>query len=240
MSDGGPKSGREGFVITRERLRDGAHLAAIRARATPDFPVRSDAELDASLDATLRDHDPASDAWVFGYGSLMWNPAFLFEERLLGTVRGYHRRFCLTLTRGRGSPECPGLMLALDRGGVCRGIAFRVAAASVREELLLVWRREMLSGAYLARWVTVATEAGPIRAVTFVANQAHRRYCGQLAEDAIAGHILRAAGELGTCRDYFDRTIGMLRTLEIEDRAMERIGRAMTARDPVANGPPAA
>jgi cation transport protein ChaC len=137
----------ESFAITRERLQSGAHLRAIRARAGPDFVLRSDQELEASLDATLTGSVPGEDVWVFGYGSLMWNPAFLYTERRLGLVRGYHRRFCLWQTRGRGTPECRGLTLALDRGGVCRGMAFRIAASVAREELLLVWRREMLSGA---------------------------------------------------------------------------------------------
>lgn len=230
MTDAGPKTGREGFVITRARLASGAHLAAIRARATPDFPVRSDAELDASLDAALAGHPPGEDVWVFGYGSLMWNPAFDFAERRIGTVRGYHRRFCLWLSRGRGSPECPGLMLALDRGGVCRGMAFRVPAAEARGELLLVWRREMLSGTYLARWVQVRTPEGSVRAVTFVVNQAHARYAGKLTEVATAERIRHAAGELGSCRDYFDRTVDALHAFGIDDVALRRIGHAI-ARD---------
>ena len=226
--DAGPKSGKEGFVITRERLLSGDHLAAMRARATPDAPIRSDAELDASLDETLGCRAPGTDVWVFGYGSLMWNPAFRFAERRLGTVRGWHRRFCLWLQRGRGSPDCPGLMLALDRGGVCRGIAFRIEAEAVRDELLLVWRREMLSGAYLARWVDVATDEGPVRAVTFVANQAHARYSGKLSEAATAERICAAAGELGSCLDYFERTVRALRTLQVDDRALRRIEDAIS------------
>ena len=223
-----------GFVITRERLASGAHLAAIRARATPDFPIRSDSELEASLDEALAGHPPGEDVWVFGYGSLMWNPAFLHEEHRLGSVRGWHRRFCLKLTRGRGSPDCPGLMLALDRGGMCRGMAFRIAAAQAREELLLVWRREMLSGAYLARWVNVATEAGPVRAVTFVVNGRHARYTGAMSEDATAERIRLAGGELGTCRDYFDRTVDALEAFGIMDAALERIRRVIgTAPTPV-------
>jgi cation transport protein ChaC len=223
VSESEPRTGREGFVITRERLRDGSHLAAIRARATPDFPIRSDEEIEASLSGTLERHDPAEDIWVFGYGSLMWNPAFHFTERRLGTIRGWHRRFCLWLSRGRGSPEQPGLMLALDRGGTCRGVAFRVPAAQVRQELLLVWRREMLSGAYLARWVTLMTEDGPIPAVTFVVNQAHKRYSGKLTATETADRILTASGELGSCLDYFERTIRILRTLQVNDAALERI-----------------
>lgn len=234
MTDAGPVTGREGFVITRERLRDGRHLEAIRARATPDFRVRSDAELEASLDAALAGHPVGQDAWVFGYGSLMWNPAFLYEEQRLGTIGGFHRRFCLWLSRGRGSPDCPGLMLALDRGGTCRGMAFRIAGAQVRDELLLVWRREMLSGAYLARWVDVKTREGPVRAVTFVANQTHQRYSGQLPEAATAERIRLASGELGSCRDYFDRTVDALGAFGIRDAALERVARAIAICEPAA------
>ena len=152
MSDGGVRTGKEGFVITRERLLSGAHLAAIRKRATPDFPVRTDEELDASLDAALAGHPAGEDVWVFGYGSLMWNPAFHHAESRLGSVRGWHRRFCLDLTRGRGSPDCPGLMLALDRGGTCRGMAFRVAAAEAAGTL-----------AYLRERVTAFPDLSAVR-----------------------------------------------------------------------------
>lgn len=236
QAEAGPRTGKEGFVITRERLLSGEHLAALRARATPDAPIRSDEELETSLDETLAGVAPGSDVWVFGYGSLMWNPAFRFAERRLGIVRGWHRRFCLWLQRGRGSPDCPGLMLALDRGGVCRGIAFRIEAAFVREELLLVWRREMLSGAYLARWVDVASDEGSVRAVTFVANQAHARYSGKLTEAATAERICAAAGELGSCLDYFERTVRILRTLQVDDRALRRIEVAI-ARTPRETSP---
>jgi cation transport protein ChaC len=218
------------LVITRETLRNGSMLASIRARATPDFPIRSDAELDASLDATLAEHAEGRDAWLFAYGSLMWNPAFDFAQQTSGLVRGYHRRFCLSLTRGRGSPEHPGLMLALDRGGVCRGMAFRIAAAEVRSELLLVWRREMLSGAYLPRWVTVQSPDGPVRAVTFVVNQAHPRYAGRLSLLTTIERITSAAGELGSCLDYFERTVAALHGLGFRDAALERIETAIRAR----------
>jgi cation transport protein ChaC len=114
-------------------------------------------------------------------------------------------------------------MLALDRGGACKGVAFRIAGAAVRDELLLVWRREMLSGAYLAKWVNVATDGGPIQAVTFVVNQAHKRYSGKLSQAATADRIMAASGELGSCLDYFERTVRILRTLHVEDAALERI-----------------
>ncbi|HKC51397.1 MAG TPA: gamma-glutamylcyclotransferase, partial [Myxococcota bacterium] len=127
----------------------------------------------ASLDATLERVAAGQDVWVFGYGSLMWNPAFHHVERLPARLAGWHRSFCLLNTFGRGSPESPGLTLALEPGGSCLGVALRIAASEVRGELTVLWNREMLSGSYLPRWVRLGGSAGPIAAVTFVANRAH-------------------------------------------------------------------
>lgn len=216
-----------GAAITREALLDGSFLRRLRARATPDNPIRSDVELAACLAGTLEGWTPGADAWVFGYGSLMWNPAFLHEETRFGTVRGHHRRFCLWQSRGRGAPDNRGLTLALDRGGLCRGLAFRIAADRVREELALIWRREMLSGAYRARWFEVATGSGPIRAITFVVNRDHPRYAGRLGDAEAAARIASASGELGTCVEYYDRTVAALAAFGIRDAGLERVGQAL-------------
>jgi cation transport protein ChaC len=210
-------------VITREALADGSLLARVRANLLPGMVVRSDAEIEASLDAMLAAHDPAADVWVFGYGSLMWNPAFAYAERQTGVIRGYHRRFCLWLEMGRGSPGNPGLMLGLDRGGVCRGVAFRIPAAQARAELLLIWRREMFGTAYLARWVRVRMVGATVPAITFVVNRAHPRYAGKLTDAEAARHIATAAGSLGSCASYLDNTIASLKALGIRDAGMQRI-----------------
>ncbi len=148
------------FVITRQGLLDGSMLARARAAAPPGTRYLSDAEIEASLDAMLTGLAPGEDAWLFGYGSLMWNPAIDFAEQRVATIHGLHRSYCLWLHSGRGSPEHPGLMLALDRGGSCRGLAFRIPAREARTELLLAWRREMFGGAYEARWVPARTDDG--------------------------------------------------------------------------------
>jgi glutathione-specific gamma-glutamylcyclotransferase len=219
-----PEAGREGFRITREALRDGSLLARMRALSLPDLQIRSDAEIEASLDATLAEHPPGTDAVVFGYGSLMWNPAFGFGERRLGTLHGWHRCFCLRMPFGRGTPERPGLMMALDRGGSCHGVAFRIPALHVRDELLLVWRREMSGTAYRARWVTVRTADGrPVRAVTFVINRSHPRYAGTLDESEVAKILATAAGPLGSCAAYLQQTIHALHALGVTDRSLERL-----------------
>jgi glutathione-specific gamma-glutamylcyclotransferase len=213
------------FTITRQSLLDGSLLARARANAPPDSRYLNDAEIEASLDATLAALPPGEDAWLFGYGSLMWNPAIEYAEQRVATIHGFHRSYCLWLVTGRGSPEHPGLMLALDRGGSCRGLAFRIPASSARSELLLAWRREMFGGSYKARWVTARTAAGPVRAIAYVVNHAHPRYAGKLPEDEIARRIATAAGALGTCEAYLSETLGALNALGVRDPGLERIQR---------------
>ena len=213
----------EPVVITRDGLADGSLLANIRNRVLPGMVVRSDEEIVASLEQTLASHDPAADLWVFGYGSLMWNPAFDYAERQTGIVRGWHRRFCLWMEMGRGSPDNPGLMLALDRGGTCRGVAFRIPPAEVRSELLIIWRREMFGTAYLARWVNVRTTCAPVPAITFVVNRDHSRYAGRLSDAEAARRIASASGPLGSCAAYLQNTLDHLASLGIRDRGLELI-----------------
>ncbi len=215
----------EHVSITRAGLLDGSMLAAARLAMPPDTVLATDAEIEADLDAALARHAPGEDVWLFGYGSLMWNPAIEFAERRAGVVRGWHRRFCLWLHIGRGSPDNPGLMLALDRGGSCAGVLFRIPAADARAELLLAWRRELFTSAYLSRWVTAMTDAGPVRAVTFVANRAHPRYAGRLDEALVARHLASATGSLGSCAAYLAETLGALQSVGLRDRALERLQR---------------
>lgn len=211
-----------GYRITRERLSDGSHLAQLRANAPPGYNFRSDEEIDACLRRTLAQR-PKGDVWVFGYGSLMWNPAFNFVEQKVAVVHGWHRRFCLWMRGGRGAPDNPGLMLALDRGGCCRGLAFRVDEKEVEHELLLLWRREMLSGSYDARWLTAQTSDGPLTAVTFCANRRHSRYAGALPLEKVAHHIAVARGPLGSCAEYLHETVDHLRALGFRDESLDRI-----------------
>ncbi len=163
------------------------------------------------------------DVWIFGYGSLMWNPAFHFAERRPGMIRGWHRSFCLWTPMGRGTPDNPGLVLGLDRGGSCSGIAYRVAARDRDTELTLLWQREMVADGYNARWVTVRGEAGDVRAITWVINPEGDRYAGKLPMEALAKTLATASGRLGSNRDYLENTVEHLDELGIGERPLHAI-----------------
>ena len=158
------------------------------------------------------------DLWVFGYGSLMWDPAFHFTEIRRSTLAGHRRRFTFRLTIGRGSPEYPGLMLSLETGeGACEGLAFRIDATHADAESTILWRREMIRGAYLPALLPVQTPQGPVTALVFAANAAHPEHVGErsLAETAMC--IARGARVLGTNRDYLEQLAAQLQTLAIDD-----------------------
>ena len=209
---------REDFTL--ERVRRIADEAAARGA----FPLMSEEARKASLRAVRAAVPEGEDVWVFAYGSLMWNPAIHVAESEKAHVRGYHRTFCLTMSVGRGSPETPGLMLSIDRGGSCTGIAHRIAADQVESELSILWYREMLSGAYEPRWVNAEIETvGRKRALAFVINRSHPRYEGVLAEDEVARRVATAKGMIGSNRDYLYRTIACLSELGVADGPMFRL-----------------
>ncbi len=215
--------------ITRETLLNGTLRARLLENTAqhPDMRYRTDSEMAALLEDTLAQHDAAQDLWVFGYGSLIWNPAFHYVEKRPALLQGWHRRFCLKLFIGRGSPETPGVMLGLDQGGACHGVAFRIAAAKVREELGILWQREMYGGAYHARLLQLETAEGPISAVTFVINRDHPRYIRELSLEQTVALISTGCGDLGTCREYLENTVTHLRELGLNDDGLARIAAAL-------------
>jgi cation transport protein ChaC len=216
--------------ITRETLMDGSLRARQLQLAAehPDTRWRTEAEMAALMNGILAEHRAGEDLHVFGYGSLIWNPAFDYAERKTALLRGWHRRFCLKMIMGRGTREMPGLMLALDHGGACKGVAFRIAGEKVRQELSILWQREMFGGAYHARWVTVTAAGGEkIRAVTFVINRQHPRYLPELSVEQTAALIATGSGDLGTCREYLENTIAHLAQLGLKDAGLQRIAKAL-------------
>lgn len=211
--------------ITREALLDGTlkQQHDLYAHAHPDMKFRSQSEMNVLLEQTLAQHPAGEDLWVFGYGSLIWNPAFEYIDKCDALVHGWHRSFCLKLFMGRGTPEKPGLMLALEPGGACRGMAFRIAAGRVKQELGLLWQREMFGGSYNARWVKLRLKEQTVTGVTFVINPSHPRYIKGLSAEQTARMILQARGELGSNLEYFEKTVACLNQLGVQDSTLAQI-----------------
>ena len=208
-------------------------IRAAHAQPVPDDPagltVMTDEALRPGLEAIVAGREGAA-LWVFAYGSLMWRPEFPVAERRLGTVRGFHRRFCLLQRRFRGTPEAPGFVLALDRGGLCRGVAFRLPDAEIRGALMPLWRREMRGRGYVARWLPVETDEGSVSALTFLANRASDRYAGRLSDPEIAGMIAAACGHTGPSAEYLYRTVEACEALGIRDRHLWSLQALVAAR----------
>lgn len=205
--------------LTRTDLESGL-LQQMVLESKLGLSVLTEVQLQASIRATLLQYEPNTDVWLFAYGSLIWNPIFKFVERRIGSVYGFHRRFCLWTPLGRGTPDNPGLVLGLDRGGSCRGIAFRIAAADVLPELLLVWRREMVIGSYIPRCVRVFNGTQNLKAITFVVNRYHPSYAGNVSLETTVDSIATARGQLGSCADYLIQTVNGLIMLGIKDKQL--------------------
>ncbi len=166
------------------------------------------------------------DIWVFGYGSLMWNPGFPHVEVRPARLRGYHRAFCLYSEHYRGTPERRGLVLGLDRGGSCVGRAFRVAAKDADAAMDYLIKREMFGhdvDVYLLKWLRLSLGTDEVRAACFVVNRAHDHYAGKLSLERIAEIVAGASGKSGSNRDYLANTIAHLDELGIADGPLHRI-----------------
>lgn len=184
----------------------------------------SDQQLEDSRRAVLGAVAPEQDLWIFGYGSLMWDPGFHFAEVRLAELQCYQRRFTYRTTMGRGCPEQPGLMLSLEHGsGSCAGLAFRIAADHVEVESAIVWRREMIRGGYRPTLLPVSTPQGDINALAFAPNRAHPDYVGELPMHETAAMIACGFGVLGTNRQYLVNLVAQIEHLDIEDPYMKQL-----------------
>jgi len=170
--------------------------------------------------------------WVFGYGSLVWNPGFDAAERVIARLPGYRRSFCMRSIHHRGTPEAPGLVLALDAvaGGSCEGVALRAEAARADEVLACLRARELISSAYLERRVEVALADGRrVEALTYVVDPEHEQYCGGLDLEEQAQIIARAQGGRGPNTEYLFNTTTHLRELGLHDGELDWLVRRVRA-----------
>ncbi len=195
--------------------------------ASLPFRLWTPEERQASLDQALQHWQSGQDVWVYGYGSLIWRPDFDFMERRLATLRGHHRALCLWSRVNRGTPECPGLVFGLDRGGSCRGVVYRLAGDQVPAYFPALWEREMSTGAYLPRWINCATDAGPVRALVFIMNRDNPAYIRALPDAELLAIVRRAAGRYGPCTDYVVQTAQALRAAGIHDARLDAIARRL-------------
>ena len=166
------------------------------------------------------------DLWIFAYGSLMWRPGFVAEEVVHARLVGWRRSFCIYSRFHRGSARRPGLVLGLDRGGVCEGLAFRISAANARETLRYLREREQVASVYREALVPVTLMSGErpeVMALTFLVERAHPSYAGQLGLAKQAHFIRGGAGRSGNNIDYLASTLAHLNQLGIRERELERL-----------------
>jgi glutathione-specific gamma-glutamylcyclotransferase len=201
---------------TLNRLEDYAPPAAA---AKPLKPT----ELLASLRQALGPWQRGSPFWIFAYGSLMWNPKFTWDARHVATIRGYHRSFRLWSRINRGTPENPGLVLTLERGGSCRGLIYRIAPDLVQEQMQLIWKREMMYGSYNPKWLNCVVGDEAIRALCFTVNRASSGYTGVIPEEVMVEAISCAAGKFGPACEYLFKTTETLHEHGIRDTRVEHL-----------------
>lgn len=170
-----------------------------------------------------------SPLWVFGYGSLIWDPGFPVAEQRIGRLEGWHRSFCMRSIHHRGTVEDPGLVLALDQAAKasCAGVAFRVTDGAEAATLQALRDRELVSSAYLERVLPVETDRGPVSALCYVIDPDHVQYCGGLPLAEQARIIARAVGGRGPNRDYLWATVAHLQDLGIADPYLDWLDRAV-------------
>lgn len=209
--------------ISRDTLERGEVMDAARARDGANNTILSDEALLASRRAIIPDDYTGEDIWVFGYGSLIWNPTVQFSEQRDALVHGFHRRFCMWTRIGRGSPECPGLVLALDHGGSTKGVVFRIPADSAPKEIDILWRREMMADSYRPVWLTAKTDKGTVKALSFAIRRNRPVFAPRMDDAKIAEIIYQAKGFVGPCKEYLLNTQKALLAAGIYDKQMARL-----------------
>ncbi len=162
--------------------------------------------------------------WIFGYASLMWRPGFPYVEAHPALLRGYHRALCVWSTVYRGTPESPGLVMGLDRGGSCKGRAFRLAAADVPEVMAYLHEREMSTNVYAPKFLDVRLDDGrTVAAYNFIVRRDHEQYTGKLGIREAAEIVERAVGPSGSSLEYLGNTLEHLDEMGIVEGPLHDI-----------------
>jgi glutathione-specific gamma-glutamylcyclotransferase len=185
----------------------------------------------------LFDRDSPEDLWVFGYGSLMWNPGFDFAERVSARLIGLHRALCVYSFVHRGTPERPGLVLGLDRGGMCRGIAFRVKAAARDKTVEYLRAREQVTSVYVETMRRVDLEdkdRRQVRALCFTVDRSHVQYAGRLTLSECVHLVRQGHGRSGPNREYVVETVQALEALGYRETELHAIAERLKGQPSVA------
>jgi cation transport protein ChaC len=180
----------------------------------------------------LAGRQDSEDLWVLGYGSLMWRPGFDFLERVPARLIGFHRALCVYSFVHRGAPERPGLVLGLDRGGMCRGIAFRVAAAAREKTIAYLRAREQVTTVYLETMRRIELEEHArrqVRALCFVVDRSHVQYAGRLTLAECVHHVRQGHGSSGANRDYVLETVQALEALGYRETDLHLIAERLSS-----------
>lgn len=198
----------------------------------PDAGHLDDGDYDALVDALQAELPDSEPLWLFGYGSLIWKPEIDHIEERVALVRGWHRSFCMNMTRWRGTKDSPGLMMALDRGGQCKGVAFRLNDGDRRQQLDKLLRREVTlkPTSYHPRLLNLGSDNGPIKALAFVINRNGLTYSGPLAEERVVERLATSCGHWGSGADYLYNTVKNLEERGIHDRHLWRLQRLVAER----------
>jgi glutathione-specific gamma-glutamylcyclotransferase len=196
------------------------HRVVEDAGQEPGLSYQTDEDYDAAVKTMLASHPAGQDTWLFAYGSLIWKPEVEHVEARRGAARGWHRSFCFRIVRHRATKDQPGLMMALDRGGQCQGVLYRLPRENLRAQLGTLFRREFTVKPQnsIPRWISVETEQGTLRALTFVMNRDAPTYVGRLPPEEIADILVRACGHWGSGADYLRNTVAHLEEHGIRDR----------------------
>jgi len=213
---------RLSMALTSELVARAARVVE-DAGPSPGAVYLTDTDYDGLVIDTLA--GLRGDLWIFGFGSLLWKPAFTHSEERMATVRGWHRSFCIRVARWRGTRDQPGLMMALDRGGSCRGKVFRVPAAEAEATLHALFRREVVvkPSSQPPRWLRAETAAGSLTALGFAIDRRSPHYAGGLTPEAVADVVAVAAGHWGSCAEYLHNTVVHLAEAGIHDRNLWRL-----------------
>lgn len=217
------------MVLNRQAL-ESKLLQQLLAHPELNLKIWSDEELLLSIRETLQQKS-TDHLWIFAYGSLIWNPLFEYIERRVVTIEGWQRQFCLLAPVGRGTIENPGLVLGLEPGNRCEGIAYCLPIDErLESELLLLWRREMVVGSYIPTWITAKNGSQEIEVLTFTVNCQHPVYVNNFSTSKIVESLATAKGVLGSSAEYLSCTVEGLFNAGIEDRKLIELDRLVKIR----------